>query len=112
MRIDAQAVDRMLKQTFRERNTCMKNKLRKEQPKAYMNALRIQNKYISTDKTIILTGITKLSMADLRPLLLSELHIHHVAATQKLDLIGQWDIITNKAHQTRKTTNLAGNNPH
>ncbi len=99
MRIDAQAVDAMFKQTYRETKSYVKNKLQKEDPTAFTNALRIQNKYMTNVKTIILVGITRIMMRELRPLLLSEPNIDHVSATRKVQAIGRWDILTNDNHQ-------------
>jgi hypothetical protein len=93
MRIDAQAADAMMKTMHRDTSTYVKNKLRKEKPKAYVSALRIQIKYITTVKVIPLVGITRTTMTNLRPILLKNKHIHHVVATPKINLIGRWDII-------------------
>ena len=101
MRIDAQAVDKQLRETYKEANTYVKNKLRKENPRAYTNALRIQNKYMTKVKTVILVGITRNMMSEIRPLLLAHVNIDHVATTKKLDSIGRWDILTEDQH--RKT---------
>ena len=101
MRIDAHAVDKQLRETYKDTNTYVKNKLRKENPRAYMNALRLQNKYMTKVKTVILVGITRAMMTELRPLLLAELNIDHVAGTKKLDSLGRWDILTEAQH--RKT---------
>jgi hypothetical protein len=110
MQIDAQSVDTMMKNTYRDSNSYVKNKLRKENPKSYINALRVQNRYITNVKTIPIVGITKITMAEIRPILLGNPHIQHVAATNKSDSIGRWDIITDSSHQASVrqdiTTNL------
>jgi hypothetical protein len=111
MRIDAKAVDTMFKNTYRDTMTYVKNKLRKEMPKAFINALRLQNRYITKAKTVPIVGITRTTMVDMRPLLLSNPNIQHVAATRKTETIGRWDIITDDEHhesvKTDITTNLA-----
>jgi hypothetical protein len=101
MRIDAQQVDKLLKITYGDTHTYVKNKLRKKDPKAYLNALRLQNKYVATVKTILLVGVTRKTMKDLRPILLSDTNIHHVSSTHKSDSIGRWDIITNETNMAR-----------
>ena len=106
MRIDAHLVDTLLKTTYRETNTYVKNKLRKENPKAYCNALRIQNRYMTTVKTIILMGISRMTMKELRPRLLAEPEIDQVAATNKLDTLGRWDILTNEANYKKVTDTI------
>ena len=99
MRIDAQEVDRMMKKTYRVTKTYVKNRLRKESPQAYINALRMQNKYITNVKTVIIVGITRGMMAEIRPLLLAETNIDHVAETRKSNSIGRWDILTNETNR-------------
>jgi hypothetical protein len=99
MHIDAQSVNTMLKVAHGKAHTYVKNKIQKGKPTAYDNALRIQNRYISKVKTNILIGITRVTVADLRPLLLGEEHINYVAATTKLDTMGQWDVLTDNTHR-------------
>ena len=93
MQIDAQAVDTMMKTLYPETNGYVKNKLWKEKPKAYISALRIQNRYITNVKTIPLVGITWTTMADIRPILLADPNIQFVAATSKIDSIGRPKVI-------------------
>jgi hypothetical protein len=38
-------------------------------------------------------------MNGIQPILLAEEHIHFVAATNKINSIGRWDIITDNAHR-------------
>ena len=96
--MDAQLVDTMMNNTYRDTMTYVKNKLRKEKPKAYISALRLQNKYITNVKTISIVGITRITMVDIRPILLSNPNIQHAAATQKTQkledglLLQMWNI--------------------
>jgi hypothetical protein len=92
MRIDAQSTDNLMKNTYRDTLTEVKNCMHKEKPRSYMNALRLQNRYITNVKTIPIVGITKITMANIRPLLLGNEHIQHVAATNKSATIGRWDV--------------------
>jgi hypothetical protein len=105
MRIDAQLVGKMLKQAPNKAHMYVKNELRKENPEAYANTIRIQNQYITKVKTIILVGTTRLRMSDLRPLLLGGQHIHYVAATTKLKTIGRWDILTDMTPIAQQLSN-------
>jgi hypothetical protein len=111
MRIDAQSVDTIMKNTYCNSNSYVKNKLWKEKPKSYINALPVQNWYITNVKTIPIVGITKITMAEIQPVLLENPHIQHVAATNKSDSIGRWGIITDVSHHVSVrqdiTTNLA-----
>jgi hypothetical protein len=72
--------------------------------RSYLNALRLENKYIATVQTIPLVGITRKTMKDLWPILLSNPNIHHVSSTHKSDSIGRWDIITNKPNMLKVST--------
>jgi hypothetical protein len=98
MRIDAQSVDTLMKNTYRDSLAYVKNRMRKENPKSYMSALRLQNKYITNVKTIPIVGITKITMADIRPHLLGNENIQYVAATKKSETIGRWDVLTDDKH--------------
>jgi hypothetical protein len=109
MRIDAQSVDMMMKTMHCDTLTYVKSKLPKDRPKAFVSALRVQNKYITNVKMIPLVGITRTTMTDMRPILLVEEHIQFVAATRKIDSIGRWDIITDDAHHL-SVTNLIQEN--
>jgi hypothetical protein len=109
MRIDAQSVDTMMKTMHRDTLTYVKSKLRKDQPKAFVSALRVQNKYITNVKTIPLVGITRTTMTDIRPILLAEENIQYVAATRHIDSIGRWDIITDDAHRLSVTKMIQEN---
>ena len=96
MRMDAQLVDTMMNNTYRDTMTYVKNKLRKEKPKTYISALRLQNKYITNVNPVV--GITRITMVDIRPILLSNPNIQHAAATQKTQkledglLLQMWNI--------------------
>jgi hypothetical protein len=57
MQIDAQSVDTLMKNTYRDWLVYVKNWMRKEYPQSYMNALRLQNKYITSVKTIPIVRI-------------------------------------------------------
>ncbi len=59
MHIDTHAMDTMMKTMHRDTSTYVKNKLRKEKPKAFISALRIQNKCIPKVKMLSLVGIPK-----------------------------------------------------
>lgn len=88
MRIDAKSVDTMLKGTYRDTLGYVKNGMRKEKPRLYMNALQLQNRYMTNVKTIPIVGITKTTMADIGPQLLLNPNIEYVAATNKSEMIG------------------------
>jgi hypothetical protein len=111
MPIDAQSVDTMMKTMHGDTLTYVKSKLRKDQPKAFVSALRVQNKYITNVKTIPLVGITRTTMTDIRPILLAEENIQFVAATRHIDSIGRWDIITDDAHRLSVTKTIQENFP-
>jgi hypothetical protein len=75
MRIDAKSVDTMLKGTYRDTLGYVKNQMRKEKPRSYMNALRLQNRYVTNVKTIPIVGITRITMGHIHPQLLSNPNI-------------------------------------
>ena len=76
-----------------------------------MNALRIQNRYMTKVKMVILVGIVRSMMSDLRPLLLAQVHIDQVAATRKLDSIGCWDVLTEDQHRMMVIDTITENLP-
>jgi hypothetical protein len=86
--------------------TYVKNKLRKEKPKAYINAICLQNWYITKAKMIPIVGITKITMVDIRPILLNNPNIQHVASTCKTASIGRWDVIRDDEHHESVKTEI------
>ncbi len=94
-RKDAKSVDAMMKNTFRnEGQMYVKLKLRKTAPASYSNAMTLQNRYLSHVRTITVVGITRSTMKYLKQSLLQNEEVNYVAATNKTDSIGRWDIIT------------------
>ena len=90
---DATAVDAMLKGAYHERLTYVKNKLKKAHKDAYVNAMILQNVYLTKANTVVAVGITRQMMEQLRPNLLTIKIIDYVTSTAKTDLVGRWDLI-------------------
>ena len=94
-RKDAKLVDAMMKNTFRnEGQMYVKLKMKKTSPASYSNAMTMQNRYLSHVRTITVVGITRSTMKFLKQNLLKNDEVNYVAATNKTDSIGRWDIIT------------------
>jgi hypothetical protein len=98
---DVHAVDEMLKDTYRESLTYVKNKLKKAHKEAYANGMRIQNVYLSQANTVVLVGITRRMMEQLRPKLIHIESVDYVVSTTKTDSIGRWDLITTDGKHTK-----------
>jgi hypothetical protein len=94
-RADAKAVDALMKSTFRdEGQSYVKLKLKKTFPASYSNAMTLQNRYLSHVRTITLVGITRSTMKIVKHTLLMQDAVTYVAATNKTDTTGRWDVIT------------------
>jgi hypothetical protein len=91
----AKAVDELMKNTFRDDGqTYVKLKMKKSHPSSYSNAMTLQNRYLSHVRTITIVGITRTTMKILKHTLLMNKEINFVAATNKTDATGRWDVIT------------------
>jgi hypothetical protein len=84
-----------MKSTFRDYGqSYVKLKLKKTFPASYSNAMTLQNQYLSHVRTITIVGITRLTMQILKHMLLIKDEVTYVAATNKTDTTGRWDVIT------------------
>jgi hypothetical protein len=84
----------MLKNTYRDFLTYVKSKLKKAHKDAYVNGMIVQNVYLSKVNTVVIVGLTRRKMGQLREKLLAIKGIDYVAATPKTATIRRWDILT------------------
>jgi hypothetical protein len=99
-----------MKNTFRnEGQSYVKLKLKKFLPASYANAMTLQNRYLSMVRTITIIGIPCTAMKLLKHTLFMNDEVTYVAATNKMDTLGRWDIITMNVCQENLRTWLAKN---
>jgi hypothetical protein len=106
---DVNVVDDMMKNTYRDSLTYVKSKLKKAHKAAYVNGMLLQNVYLSKVNTVVIVGITRLMMEQLRSTLLQIQSVDYVASTSKTDTIGRWDIITNESKHNKLVDILTEN---
>ena len=98
-----------MKNTYRDSLTYVKSKLKKAHKAAYVNGMLLQNVYLSKVNTVVIVGITRLMMEQLRNTLLQIQSVDYVASTPKTDTIGRWDIITNESKHNKLVDILTEN---
>ncbi len=98
LREHASVVDELLKKIYRKTCHYVKFRLLHKNKQAYYQALKAQNHYLSTLRTIPIVGITQDMMREMDEDILSIPGISDVVRSNRTEQIGRWNILTDEKH--------------